>query len=147
MKSCKFCGITEETTHINRDRMCARCYRITEKAKQNVLTPEESEWFEEMCRFNIQHGMFVPVAQRRRLRAEYPQQWSCKRCGTTRTANQDSSYVNYCVACADDIRRGRRMPADRKTRSDKGGKHYAPLRQAGSGGGVTRPDGRLGRRS
>lgn len=121
MKKCKFCGITEETTHINRDSLCARCYRVLEKVRQGRSTQEEKEWHDEMCEFNIKHGMFVPVAMRRKLAHLKPAAvWSCKRCGSTVAGNQDTGYVNYCVACADEIRRNRNMPAHRKTRSDKG---------------------------
>ena len=142
MKTCKFCGITEETQHINRDNMCARCYRITEKAKHDLLTPSEKAWFEDMCRLNFEHGMFVPIAVRRRLRAEAP--WRCKKCGTAAVADKDPYYVNYCVECATEIRKSRKMPAVKKTRSDKGGTHASPLKQDY---GVTRPDARLGRRN
>lgn len=121
MKKCKFCGITEETTHINRDSLCARCYRVLEKVRQGRSTQEEKEWHDEMCEFNIKHGMFVPVAMRRKLAHLKPAAvWSCKKCGSTIAGNQDTGYVNYCVACADEIRRNRNMPAHRKTRSDKG---------------------------
>lgn len=121
MKKCKFCGITEETTHINRDSLCARCYRVLEKVRQGRSTQEEKEWHDEMCEFNIKHGMFVPVAMRRKLAHLKPAAvWSCKKCGSTVAGNQDTGYVNYCVACADEIRRNRNMPAHRKTRSDKG---------------------------
>lgn len=121
MKKCKFCGITEETTHINRDSLCARCYRVLEKVRQGRSTQEEKEWHDEMCEFNIKHGMFVPVAMRRKLAHLKPAAaWSCKKCGSTVVGNQDTGYVNYCVACADEIRRNRNMPAHRKTRSDKG---------------------------
>ena len=121
MKKCKFCGITEETTHINRDSLCARCYRVLEKVRQGRSTQEEKEWHDEMCELNIKHGMFVPVAMRRKLAHLKPAAvWSCKKCGSTIAGNQDTGYVNYCVACADEIRRNRNMPAHRKTRSDKG---------------------------
>lgn len=121
MKKCKFCGITEETTHINRDSLCARCYRVLEKVRQGRSTQEEKEWHDEMCEFNIKHGMFVPVAMRRKLAHLKPVvAWSCKKCGSTVVGNQDTGYVNYCVACADEIRRNRNMPTHRKTRSDKG---------------------------
>ena len=118
MKVCKFCGLTEATHHINRDNMCARCYRITEKAKKNLLTREEQLWFEEMCRFNFKHGMFVPVKQRRELREAAP--WRCKKCGTTEIRCRDESYTNYCTTCTYIIRHSRLMPAVRKIRSDKG---------------------------
>lgn len=118
MKTCKFCGITEATTHINRDNMCARCYRITERAKKNLLTQEEQAWFDEMCRFNFKYGMFVPLAQRRELRAAA--QWSCKCCGTKDTTRRDDSYKSYCTDCAYAIRSERALPEVRKPRKDKG---------------------------
>ena len=132
MQTCKFCGITEETTHINRDSLCARCYRVLEKVRQGRSTQEELEWHSEMCEFNIKHGMFVPVAMRRKLAHMKPQAaWSCKKCGTTIAGNQDTGYVNYCVECADEIRRNRNMPAKRKVRSDKGktNSHLKPYEQ------------------
>ena len=90
MNKCKFCGITEETTHINRDSLCARCYRILEKVRQGRSTQEETEWHDEMCEFNIKHGMFVPVAMRRKLAHLKPTpQWSCKKCGKTTITDRD----------------------------------------------------------
>lgn len=77
MKTCKFCGLPEgapgrngKPVHINRDSLCAPCYRVLEKAKyqSDKLSDKEREWFDWMCEFNIKHGMFVPVAQRRMLR-------------------------------------------------------------------------------
>ena len=130
MKACKFCGITEETTHINRDSLCARCYRVLEKVRQGRSTPGELEWHNEMCEFNIKHGMFVPVAMRRKLAHLKPAPpWSCRKCGTTKVGNQDKGYKNYCVSCADDIRLSRKLPAYRKTRSDKNSTHLKPYEQ------------------
>lgn len=127
-KSCKFCCVTEETTHINRDKLCARCYRILERVRRGVASAEEIEWHDSMCRYNMQHGMFVPIKQRRELADLKPAKpWSCRRCGTSRVTNQDFGYKNYCVACADEIR-ARRMEGQKsrtafKGRSDAGGKH------------------------
>ena len=130
MKACKFCGITEETMHINRDSLCARCYRVLEKVRQGRSTQEELEWHNKMCEFNIKHGMFVPVAMRRKLAHLKPiPTWSCRKCGTTKAGNQDKGYKNYCVSCADDIRLNRKLPAYRKTRSDKNGTHMKPYEQ------------------
>lgn len=130
MKACKFCGITEETTHINRDSLCARCYRVLEKVRQGRSTQEELEWHNEMCEFNTKHGMFVPVAMRRKLAHLKPAPvWSCKKCGTNMTSNRDKGYKNYCVSCADDIRLNRKLPTYRKTRSDKNGTHMKPYEQ------------------
>lgn len=128
MKKCKFCGITEETQHINRDNLCARCYRILGKVRRGVASAEELEWHEDMCRFNMQHGMFVPVARRRDLQHLKPlRAWSCRRCGKTREADKDNSYVNYCVTCAEDMRAqrmARQKPrSEFKRRSDRGCKH------------------------
>lgn len=123
MKTCKFCGIGEDTQHINRDNLCARCYRILNKVRQGVASAEETEWHEEMCRFNMRHGMFVPVARRRELAHLKP--WTCKSCGTQMVVRQDSGYKNYCVRCADRIRADRvaRQGPRLRTRSDKGKTH------------------------
>ena len=141
MNKCKFCGITEETTHINRDSLCARCYRILEKVRQGRSTQEELEWHNEMCEFNIKHGMFVPVAMRRKL-VKPPVAWSCKKCGKTNITDRDFNYTNYCAACADEIRRSRDIPAgaNRKKRSDAN-KKRGPVTF------VTKPDKRLGPRN
>lgn len=114
MKKCKFCGLPEgapgrngKSVHINRDNLCAPCYRVLEKVKYNVgaLTDQELEWFEWMCKINIKSGMFVPVAQRRRLRAA--QKWTCKRCGCSDLLWRDDNYTNYCKDCASDARKRR----------------------------------------
>lgn len=121
MNTCKFCGITEETTHINRDKLCARCYRILEKVRQGRSTQEEKEWHDKMCEFNMKHNMFVPIAMRKKLLHLKPtSQWQCKKCGTVNCSNQDKGYKNYCVACADDIRMNRHLPTERKKRKDCG---------------------------
>ena len=140
MKACKFCGITEETTHINRDSLCARCYRVLEKVRQGRSTQEEKEWHDEMCAFNMRHGMFVPVAMRRKLAHLKPApQWHCKKCGKATITDRDFSYTNYCTTCADEIRRGRSLPtgANRKQRSDKDSKR-GPVTF------TTKPDKRIG---
>lgn len=142
MNKCKFCGVTDDIKHINRDSLCARCYRILEKVRQGRSTQEEKEWHDEMCRFNIKHGMFVPIAMRRKLAHLKPAPvWACKKCGKKVITDRDANYINYCVACADEIRRNRKMPAkaERKTRSDKGGKHASPY----SSGIMTKPDRRV----
>lgn len=126
MRTCKFCGIGEDTNHINRDNLCARCYRILNKVRQGLASAEEVKWHNEMCRFNMQYGMFVPVAMRRELaHLKPPKPWVCRRCGTTVESNKDKGYKNYCVMCADEIRFQRQLSqkSERKTRSDKGGKH------------------------
>ena len=125
MKTCKFCGIGENIKHINRENLCARCYRILMKVRQGLASAEEEAWHEEMCRFNMKHGMFVPVARRGELAHLKPKPvWRCRRCGTTAESNKDLGYKNYCVMCADDIRRDRvSNQKKRATRSDKGGKH------------------------
>lgn len=124
-KQCKFCGIFEgapdrngKAAHINRDNLCAPCYYVLERVKRQpeALDAEAHAWFNEMCEFNIKHGMFVPVAQRRTLKHLVP--WQCKCCGTKAVLTRDPSYIHYCVQCADKIRRGRVMPKTRKTRKD-----------------------------
>lgn len=140
MKACKFCGIIEgapdrkgKLAHINRDGLCAPCYYILERIKYQpeALSAEQHKWFEKMCEFNIQHGMFVPIKQRRELAHLKPKQpWACRRCGATNEANKDLGYKNYCVMCADEIRRTRiegQKPRS-KTRSDKGSHHAHYLR-------------------
>ena len=137
--SCKFCQRnegdfgrtgTKKPVHINRDMLCGPCATLLDKVKYqpDKVDKQDTEWFERQCRYNFEHGYFVPVAQRKQLRATVKQKWSCKRCNTTNEANRDVSYTNYCVSCADDIRRNRVMPnrQERKTRSDKGGTHFRP---------------------
>lgn len=126
MRTCKFCGMGEDINHINRDNLCARCYRILTKVRQGLASAEEEAWHEEMCRFNMQHWMFVPVARRRELAHLKPRpRWVCRRCGTTTESNKDNGYKNYCVMCADEIRRDRVDGAKRtrSKRSDAGTKH------------------------
>ena len=137
MKTCKFCGIPEgsvdrrgKPAHINRDKLCAPCYYVLERVKYQpeALSKSTMDWFVDMCKFNIQHGMFVPVKQRRELADLKPvKPWSCRRCDTAIVANQDFGYKNYCVACADEIRairmEGQKSRTAFKGRSDAGGKH------------------------
>lgn len=133
MSSCKFCGIAEgapdrkgKPAHINRDGLCAPCYYVLERVKYqpDKLDAEQHAWFNDICRFNMQHGMFVPVAQRRLLQYLKPKEaWRCKKCGQTLEALRDESYSNYCTVCAETIRKSRAMPKVRNTRSDKGGQH------------------------
>lgn len=114
MKTCKFCGIPEgsvdrkgKPAHINRDNLCAPCYYVLERVKYQpeALNKSTMDWFVDMCKFNIQHGMFVPIRQRRELAHLKPvPKWACRRCGTEQVTNQDFGYKNYCVACADEIR-------------------------------------------
>lgn len=126
-RPCKFCGVTEDTAHINRDNLCARCYRVLEKVRRGVASAEEQAWHDDMCRFNMQHGMFVPVARRRELADLKPPNWHCRRCGTNRITDQDFAYKNYCVQCAEEMRakqlEGRKPRSAFKRRSDIGGKH------------------------
>ena len=115
---------------INRDNLCAPCYRVLDKIKYqpDAVSKSTMDWFVDMCKFNIQHGMFVPIRQRRELAHLKPvAAWSCKRCGTVRLADQDFGYKNYCVECADELR-AQRMERQKprelfRARSDKGGKH------------------------
>lgn len=130
MRSCKFCGIAEgnpdrrgDPAHINRDNLCAPCYYVLERIKYQPgsLSEEQQEWFREMCEFNMVHGMFVPVAQRRELKHLKP--WQCKGCNkrcmpTLLEYVQDPHYVNYCKECATARRKKRDMRKARKTRSD-----------------------------
>ena len=124
-KQCKFCGIFEgvpdrngKAAHINRDNLCAPCYYVLERIKYQpeVLDAEAHAWFNEMCEFNMKHGMFVPVAQRRALSHLRP--WQCKCCSSKNILARDTSYINYCTQCAGNIRRSREMPKTRKTRKD-----------------------------
>lgn len=119
MSSCKFCGIAEgvpdrrgNRAHINRDGLCAPCYYVLERIKRqpDTLSDEQRAWFDEMCRFNMTHDMFVPVAQRRQLKHLKP--WRCKRCGEESPMPlacfvTDEHYVNYCRDCATAIRKSR----------------------------------------
>lgn len=126
MKACKFCGTPEDIAHINKDTLCARCYRVLMKVRSGVASAEEEAWHEEMCRFNMQHGLFVPVARRSDLAHLKPRPaWACRHCGSTVEANKDNGYVHYCVTCADEIRAARvanQRPRSRP-RSDSGGHH------------------------
>lgn len=137
MKTCKFCGVLEggvdrngKPAHINRDNLCAPCYRVLEQVKYQPdrVSKSTMDWFVDMCKFNIQHGMFVPLRQRRELADLKPAaQWHCKSCGTATITNQDFGYKNYCVVCAEELR-ARRMERQKprtafKRRSDIGGTH------------------------
>ena len=128
MSSCKFCGIPEgmpdwrgDAAHINRDGLCAACNYVLQRVKYqpDKVTHEDQLWFDAMCELNFKRGMFVPVAQRRMLKAA--QGWSCKCGGTKEAHRRDSRYTNYCMSCATDIRRTRALPKGpmRKTRCDK----------------------------
>ena len=135
-KSCKFCGVADGCTdrrgkpaHINRDGLCAPCNYILERVKYqpDKLTADALDWFVAMCEFNMKHGMFVPIKQRRELAHLKPVNWACRRCGTNKITNRDLTYVNYCVMCADDMR-AERMERQKprsafKRRSDAGGTH------------------------
>lgn len=129
---CKFCGVgdgfigrTNKPVHINRDYLCGPCYTLLEKVKRQPekIRPDEWLWFSTVCKENMQSGAFVPIAQRRELRNTVKIQWRCKKCGCTGVLDRDNNYTNYCVKCADEIRRGRDMHRNntgrRKTRSDK----------------------------
>ena len=109
MNACKFCG--DSTARINRDGLCARCYRVIERVRRQPekTTPEDLEWFEDMCRFNERYGLFVP---------RFRQQWHCARCGCT--YDRDISYKKYCTNCATVVRRD--AAQHRRVRSDKGSK-------------------------
>lgn len=134
MSSCKFCGVAEgahdrngKLAHINRDKLCAPCYYVLERVKRQPekLSADTLDWFVAMCEFNIKHGMFVPVAQRRRLQHLKPKQaWRCKRCGEANDAMRDGAYVNYCQTCAYTIRVERDMPVFRHRRNDNGALKY-----------------------
>lgn len=132
--ACKFCQIVEggvgrtgRLAHINRDGLCGPCATLLDKVKYqpDKLSVVDKEWFDKQCLLNHQRGLFVPVAQRRVLKVTHRAAWRCKRCGSGHVTDQDFNYVNYCVRCADEIRRNRKMPAktDRKQRRDKGCEH------------------------
>lgn len=131
MKTCKFCQMPEGAPggrtgviHINRDGLCGPCATLLDKIKYqpDKVPPDEMEQFVANCEWNFGHGLFVPIEQRRALRANAV--WKCKACGRREDKNvkQDKSYINYCEACAEDIRKARELPisSTRKTRSDKG---------------------------
>lgn len=136
MRSCKFCGIAEggldrrgKPAHINRDNLCAPCYYVLEHVKYQPekLDAGTMDWFVAMCEFNMKHGMFVPIKQRKELAHLKPVSWACRRCGTNRITNQDFAYKNYCVVCAEEMR-AERMERQKprsafKRRSDLGGTH------------------------
>jgi hypothetical protein len=98
------------------------------KYRPEAVSKSTMDWFVDMCKFNIQHGMFVPIKQRRELADLKPAKpWSCRRCGTATVTNQDFGYKNYCVECAYEMR-AQRMERQKprssfKRRRDAGGKH------------------------
>lgn len=123
MAACKFCGVAEgaldrrgAATHINRDGLCTYCYRLLPAVRKDPSSVEPSElaWYRSTCKHNIVNGLFVPAVERRKAAG-----WMCKKCGAAR--NRDDNYTNYCIGCADTIRRSREMPdkSKRKERSDK----------------------------
>lgn len=143
MSACKFCGVAEGTpdrrgdsAHINRDGLCAACYYVLERVKYqpDKLSEDDWAWFVDMCAWNYKHGMFVPVKQRKELRANEP--WRCASCGQSDTLYQDDHYKRYCTTCAKEARRGRVMPEQRKERSDKGKKHFTGVPHLRSDGTV-----------
>ena len=129
MCRCKFCGVAEggldrrgAAAHINRDNLCNACYQLLRAVREHkAISPEDTTWFNKMCELNLSIGRFVPVAQRRQLRASKP--WQCHRCGSFKEFMADEHYKNYCMACADTIRHERELGPRTKQRSDKGGKH------------------------
>lgn len=151
--ACKFCqsmngsvGRTGKLVHINRDGLCGPCATLLDKVKYQPekVSVDDKEWFDRKCLLNHKLGLFVPVAQRRVLRLTHPPKWHCKKCGTGHVTDQDFNYKNYCVSCADAIRRNRIMPpkTNRKRRSDFEGQHFRP-----KGGGImTKQDKRVGKR-
>lgn len=147
--ACKFCqsvegsvGRTSRLVHINRDGLCGPCATLLDKVKYqpDKVGVDDKEWFDKQCELNHKRGLFVPVAQRRVLKATQPLGWHCKDCGTQHIADRDFNYTNYCVACADKKRRGRDMPVytNRKPRSDYGGNHFKPKQD-----GMTKTDRRV----
>ena len=128
---CKFCGVAEgaqdrrgAVAHINRDGLCNSCYQLLRVIKEGrPCSLDDRMWFEKMCELNMSLGRFVPAAQRRQLKAKRP--WQCRHCGSFKEFMKDEHYKNYCMPCAAAIRRERQLPtkAEKKTRSDKGGKH------------------------
>lgn len=112
MKTCKFCQMPEGAPggrtgvlHINRDGLCGPCATLLDKVKYqpDKLDKETMEQFEANCRWNLAHGLFVPVAQRRSLRDTT---WRCKACGRPEGNEvvRANGYTNYCVVCAETIR-------------------------------------------
>lgn len=135
MLKCKFCQTPEGAPggrtgviHINRDKLCGPCATLLDKVKYQPekVDEETMEQFKANCERNFKHGLFVPVVQRRELRAGITKEWRCKTCGRSEAENAivAKGYTNYCTACADEIRIHRNMPprSVRKTRSDKGRK-------------------------
>lgn len=112
MKSCKFC--TMSLVHINRDGLCAKCATLINKVKYtpDKVLPEERHWFDEQCKYNYKLGRFVPTPQRRVLKYGFdPVQdgWHCRCCGRPKseTVQPANGWKNYCMQCAEDIRKGR----------------------------------------
>lgn len=133
MNTCKFCAIEEgsigrsgKAVHINRDNLCGPCATLLDKVKYqpDTLTTETFDYFLRQCKMNQETGRFIPVAQRKLFKVK----WHCRKCGTTREIDKDPSYSNHCITCAGIVRTEREMPprSNRKTRSDKGGKHASP---------------------
>ena len=130
-KRCKFCGVPEgamcrsgAAAHINRDGLCNSCYQLLRAIKEGrPCSLSDKLWFNHMCELNITIGRFVPVTQRRQLRAK--RAWQCHRCGSFKEFDKDEHYKNYGSACATAIRHNRLLPskADKKQRSDKDSKH------------------------
>lgn len=131
-KHCKFCQMPDGAPggrggvlHINRDNLCGPCATLLDKVKYQPekVDKRTMEQFVANCEWNFRHGLFVPVAQRRALRAARNTTWRCKACNRSEAehAIRAKGYTNYCTACADEIRIHRNMPprGTRKTRSDK----------------------------
>ena len=131
MNKCKFCQLPEgapgrsgKPVHINRDSLCGPCYTLLEKVKYqpDKIDAATMEQFVANCEWNFNHGLFVPLAQRKEWRSK--QVWHCNKCGRQCTADvrPDKTYKNYCECCAEDIRYNRNMPLNgtRKARKDKG---------------------------
>lgn len=101
MKSCKFCGRTDG--HINRDSLCAPCANIINKACYDTgkLSAEALAQFEANCRWNLEHGMYVPRRYRLKLVKK-----RCAQCGVVLDDEHkpDRIYKNHCTVCAYDKR-------------------------------------------
>lgn len=132
MRACKFCQTPEGAPggrtgviHINRDDLCGPCATLLDKIKYQPekVDKKTMEQFVANCEWNLAHGLFVPIVQRRQLRAKSSALWRCKTCGRPEGDGVlvDKSYKNYCQACAEDIRIARIMPprSARKVRKDK----------------------------
>lgn len=138
MRRCKFCGVAENeldrrgaAAHINRDNLCNACYQLIRTIKEKrPCSLDDRLWFDKMCKLNMSIGRFVPLEQRRQLKAAA--MWQCKECGTFMILQRDEHYTNYCIKCATAIRQSREMPAGRKRRSDRGSKHRTNQRLQGT---------------